>query len=142
MNLLSWNISLLLKMCTQQKQWQELYLQSCSLTGRKQGACMWEVSSDCCSGLRPFLLSESLLFPKGKFVLGHAWIWNNINNMGRKDSIYTTLMWGQQQGQEQSQRRPGSSSSRKYRGGHRHIALFGAVSLCLPFSHLGNKKEG
>lgn len=103
---------------------------------------VWEVSSDCCSGLRPFLLSESLLFPKGKSVLGHAWIWNNINNMGRKYSIYATLMWGQQQGQEQSQRRPGSSSSRIYRGGHRHTALFGAVSLCLPFSHLGNKKEG
>lgn len=103
---------------------------------------MWEVSSDCHSGLRPFLLTESLLFLKGKPVLGHAWIWNNINYMGRKYSICAALMWAQQQGQEQSQRRPGSSSSRIYRGGHRHTALFGAVSLCLPFSHLGNKKEG
>lgn len=102
---------------------------------------MWEVSSDCHSELRPFLLSESLLFPKGKSVLGHAWIWNNINNMGRKDSIYATLMWAQQQGQEQSQRRPGSSSSRIYRGGHRHTALFGAVSLLLPFSHLEIKSR-
>lgn len=102
----------------------------------------WEVSRDCHSGLRPFLLSESLLFPKGKSVLGHAWIWNNSNNMGKKDSIYATLMWAQQQEQEQSQRRPGSRSSRIHGGGHRHTALFGDVLLCLPFSHLGNKKEG
>lgn len=50
-------------------------------------------------------------------------------------------MWAQQQGQQQCQRRPRNSSSRIYRGGHRQTAVFGYVSLCLPFSHLGNEKE-
>lgn len=66
---------------------------------------------------------------------------DTINNMGRKDAIYAKLTWAQQEGQEQSQRRPRNSSSRIHRGGHGHTAVLGDVSLCLPFSHLGNDKE-
>lgn len=135
---------LLLKVLTWQKKWWAPHLQSsvqtdwgkvgCKVGGSFQWLLFWVKAV-------PFLFSGSCLFPKDKSVVRGAWIWNKINNMRRKDAIYGKLTWAQQQGQEQSQRRPRNSSSRIHRGSHRHTAVFRDLSLCLPFSHLGNKKE-
>lgn len=88
-----------------------------------------------------FLFCGSLLLPNGKSVVGGACIWNKIIYMWRKDAIYAKLMRAQQQRQEQNQRWPRNSSSRIYRGGHRHAAVLRDVSLRLPFIHLGNEME-
>lgn len=89
----------------------------------------------------PFLFYRGFLFLEGKSVTGGAWIWDKINNMGRKDVTYAKLKWAQQQGKEQRQRWPRNSSSRIYRGGHRQNAVFRGVLLRLHFSHLRNEKE-
>lgn len=131
---------LLLKMLTWQKQWWAPDLQSSVQTGGGKWGARWGSFQWLPFWVKavPFLFSVSFLFSKGKSIVGDAWIWNKISNIGRKDAISAKLMWAQPQGQEQSQGWPRNSSSRIYWGGHRHTAVFGDVSLCLPFSHLGN----